>query len=249
MALCAALAFGIVIVLQLRQEWAKDESWPWLLLLTAMFVGARALRELELWLPGEPILPRLAAFPTRRRRITGAAYILAGLALTALIIVRLWPDYHKWQGTPIFWLAALALISIGAWLVGAVGHGAPRAATAMSIWADTRRNRWLEAAAFLFIFALAIFLRTYRLDRIPPGIYVDETNGALDSLYILEGRDASPFGTGWYGTPNGYIYYMAAIFKLFGANWISLKLVSLIPAILTVPAVYLLGRLLFGPLA
>src|SRR5690606_29575398 len=43
--------------------------------------------------------------------------------------------------------------------------------------------------------------------------------------------------------------YMAAIYKLLGANWTSLKLVSLIPAILTIPAVYLLGRLLFGPSA
>ena len=100
----------------------------------------------------------------------------------------------------------------------------------------------------MLILGLTIFLRTYKLNEIPAGIYVDETNGGLEALYILEGRSVSPFGTGWYGTPNGYIYFMAGMFRLFGANWISLKLVSLIPAILTIPAVYLLGRLLFGPL-
>ncbi len=244
-----ALAFGGVIVWQLRQEWAKDQLWPWLLLLVAMFAGASALRGLELWLPGEPVLPRLAAFPAQRRRVWGTVCIVAALALTGLIAWRLWPDYHKWQGTPLFWIAALALVLIGAWLLGAVGRGSPRAATALTIWPDTRRNRWLEVIAFILIFALAIFLRTYRLDSIPPGIYVDETNGALDALHILEGRPDSSFGTGWYGTPNGYLYYMAGIFQLLGANWTSLKIVSLIPAILTVPAVYLLGRLLFGPLA
>ena len=35
--------------------------------------------------------------------------------------------------------------------------------------------------------------------------------------------------------------------KLFGAGWLSLKLISLIPAILTVAAIYFLGRLVFGP--
>lgn len=244
-----ALAFGGVIVWQLRQPWAKDTLRPWLLLLVAMFAAASALRRLDLWLPGEAVLPRLAAFPARRRRVWGAVCIAAALALTGVVVLRLWPDYRKWQGTPAFWLAALALVLIGAWLVGAVGRGSPRAATALTIWSDTRRNRWLEAIAFVLISALAMFLRTYRLDSIPPGIYVDETNGALDSLYLLEGRPDSPFGTGWYETPGGYLYYMAAVFRLLGANWISLKIVSLIPAILTVPAVYLLGRLMFGQTA
>jgi len=247
--LSLATALGGIAVWQLRQEWARDRMWPWALLVVAMFAAAASLNRLKLWLPGEAIFPHLEAFPAQRRRVVGIICIVASVALTGLVVWRLWPDYHKWQGTPLFWLAALALFIFGVWSLGAVGRGSPRAATALTLWPDTRRNRWLEVAAFVFSFALAIFLRTYRLDRIPPGIYVDETNGALDALYILEGRDVSPFGTSWYETPSGYIYYMAAIFKIFGANWISLKIVSLIPAILTVPAVYLLGRLMFGPLA
>src|SRR5215212_5213293 len=247
--LTAALALGGIVVWQLRQEWAKETTWPWMLLLAAMFAGARALRGLELWLPGEPILPNLAAFPVRQRRTLGTLFIAIALFLTGWLVWHLWPEPNNWHGTPLFWVAALLLIVIGSLLLDAVGRGSPRAATALSNWTDSSRTRWLEAVAFLLILALAIFLRTYRLDAIPPGIYVDETNGGLDALYILEGRDVSPFGTGWYGTPNGYLYYMAGIFKLLGANWMSLKLVSLLPAILTVPAVYLLGRLMFGPLA
>jgi 4-amino-4-deoxy-L-arabinose transferase-like glycosyltransferase len=213
-----------------------------------MYLATQALRGLELWLPGEPILPRLASFPTAQRLLIGSNSITASVLLTGLIVWRLWPDYHQWHGTPVLWMVVLILLLIGAWLIGAVGRGSPRAATALTIWHDSTWNRWLEAIAVILIFALAIFLRTYRLNSIPPGIYVDETNGALDSLYILEGRDASPFGTGWYGTPNAFLYFMAGVFKLFGANWMSLKLVSLLAAILTVPAVYLLGRLMFGPL-
>lgn len=247
--LIVVLFLGGVIIWQLRQEWAREEWWPWILLVAAMFIAAQALRRLELWLPGEPMMPNLTPFPPRLRQAFGFLSITAGIALTAWLVWRLWPDYHMWQGTPPFWFAALILICVGAWLVGAVGRGSPRAATALTLWPDSSRARWLEAAVFVFIFAVAIFLRTYRFNTIPPGIYVDETNGGLDALYILEGRDVSPFGTGWYGTPNAFIYFMAGIFKLFGANWMSLKIISLIPAILTVPAVYLLGRLMFGPLA
>jgi len=247
-ALGMSLAFGGFIIWQLRQEWAKDALWLWILLLVAMFVAARALRGLELWLPGEPILPRLATFAAWQRQVWGTVCITAALALTGYVLWRLWPDYHKWQGTVNPWLAAMALILIGAGLMGAVGRGSARAATALTLWSASPRTRWLEAVAFIFIFLLAIFLRTYRFNSIPPGIYVDETNGGLDALYILEGRDVSPFGTGWYGTPNGFFYYMAGIFQLLGANWRSLKIISLLPAILTVPAVYLLGRLMFGPL-
>src|ERR1044071_6120969 len=193
--LALALVLGGIVVWQLRQEWAKDVLWPWLFLLAAMFMAAQALRGLELWLPGEPILPRLAPFPTSQRLIIGSNLITASILLTGLIVWRLWPDYHKWHGTPILWLGALLLLLVGAWLIGAVGRGSPRAATALRMWSDSPRNRWLEIIAFILIFALAIFLRTYRFNSIPPGIYVDETNGGLDALYILEGRADSPFGT------------------------------------------------------
>jgi hypothetical protein len=249
--LLGALVGGLFIVVQLRQAGARESGSGllWLLLIVAMFVAARALRTLELWLPGEPVLPRLAAFVERRSRIAGAVCLGIALLATTWVVVRLWPDYRKWDGTVLPWLVALALVLAGAWLLGAVGRASPRAATALALWPDTRRNRWLEAIAFVLILALAIFLRVYRIDSIPSGIYVDETNGGLDALHLVEGRADSPFGTGWYGTPTGYFYYMAGIFKLFGATWAGLKIASLIPAILTIPAVYILGRLMFGPFA
>jgi hypothetical protein len=247
--LAISLLMGLGAVFFLRQPWAREHQWTWIFLLVPMFTAAAGLRGLELWLPGQPILPRLAAYVERRDRTIGLACIGLGLVIAGWLALRLWPDYHDWQGTVLFWVMSMALVLVGAWFLRAVGRGAPRAATAMTLWPDTRRNRWLEAGAFVLILALAILLRTYRFNDIPAGIYVDETNGALDALYLNEGRAASPFGTGWYGTPNGYLYYMAGMFQLFGANWFSLKLVSLIPAILTIPAVYLLGRLMFGPLA
>jgi hypothetical protein len=246
--LMLAALFGGLAVWLLRREWAKDELWPWGLLLIVMFAAASALRQLDLWLPGQAILPQLAAATDPRRRALGAVCMALAQLLMAWIVAKLFIDYRTmWPGTPLPWLLSMLLMLAGAWLLGAVGRASPRAATASTWWSDSANSRRLEIAAFVLILLLAVLLRTWRFDSIPPGIYVDETNAGLDALYILEGRDVSPFGTGWYGTANSYIYYMAGMFKLFGANWLSLKLVSLIPALLTVPAIYFLGRLMFGP--
>ncbi len=248
--LLGSFVVGGIAIWLLREPWAKHLIWPWFLLLVGMFAGAAALQQLEKRLPGTPIAPNIVEFPEVRRREIGTFLLVLAAGLTFAIVLHLWPDYHAdWDGMPALWVAAMVLAILGAWLIGAAGDGASRAASGIRLWADTNRNRLLEILAFGGIFALAIFLRIYRLDAIPPGIYVDETNGALDALYILEGRVVSPFATGWYGTPNGYLYYMAAIVRFLGANWYSLKLVSLLPAILTIPAVYLLARQMFGSLA
>lgn len=248
-----ALGAGGYAVWQLRQPWAKsaDPNWLWWLLIGSGLLGGYALVRMEAWLPEASPPARPAAFPGMSQRGWGLLALLAAVLLTAWVVIRLWPDYRQWHGTVLPWLLALALLVVGAGLLRAIGRpgndygpGLHRVAHRLLALPP-----WVELGAFLLILALACFLRLYRLHTVPAGIYVDETNGALDALYILERRGDSPFGTGWYETPNGYIYYMAALFKLFGANYLSLKAASLIPAILTVPAVYLLGRQLFGPVA
>jgi PA14 domain/Dolichyl-phosphate-mannose-protein mannosyltransferase len=242
--LVSALVVGGAAVFGLRTPWAKEPGggWLWWLLVAAGLVGGYALRRMERWLPdAQPVAHPAGESRTLNRR-WGWICLLFASGLVAWAMWRLWPDYLHWDGTLWPWVTALVLVVAASALVGAIGQPA----------ADGGRESgripfWLEILAFLIIAGLAIFLRTWRLDVIPPGIYVDETNGALDALYILEGRDESPFATGWYGTPNGYIYYMAGLFKLLGASYYSLKAASLIPAILTVLAIYPLGRLLFGP--
>ncbi len=209
---------------------------------------------MERWLPDGQLPARVADFPPVRQQFWGLGVLAAAVISVALIAAILWPNYRlNWPGTVLPWAISMLLAMIGGWLLYALGRPAVDDANAR-LAADSDRQprltiapRW-ELVAFGLILALAVFLRIYRLNEIPAGIYVDETNGALDALYILQGRAASPFGVGWYETPNGYIYYMAALFKWFGATYLSLKAASLIPAILTVPAVYLLARQMFGPI-
>lgn len=245
--------------------------WPWLLLAIGALVGGFGLRRMDVWLPDASPPASVAQDHPQRRWWLGWGMVIIALLLCGWVIWRLYPDYTNWRGAVLPWLLALATIGVAGVLLRTLGEPAADYRPGLRRVRDggalpwqaylqlppqwrrwSAQDRWqrpLEIVLFGLILALAIFLRLHRLDEIPAAIYVDETNAALDALHILEGSGASPFGTGWYETPNGYIYYMAAIFKFFGANYESLKAASLIPAILTVPAVYLLGRYLFGSVA
>lgn len=253
--LLVALALGGFAVAGLRTPWGRmpGGSWLWLLLVSSGLLGGLALRLLERSVPVAQPRPVPAVPRGRRQRRAGTICILAALIIVLLVAGRLWPDFQQWNGTFLPWIAALALTWAGGFLLGSVGlpsspdvragDGEPRATLSREI------PRWLEIGAFLLIAVVAILCRVYRLKSIPSGIYVDETNGALDALRILEGENTSPFGTAWYETPAGYVYYMAGMFKLFGANYWTLKAVSILPSVLAVLALYPLGRILFGPIA
>ena len=243
--LAAAVLGGGVAVALLRQPWARASGspYPWELLIAAAAVGALALRSADAWLPDAAPGPVPAAPTSARRRIAARWMLAAAGTLTVAVAVRLWPDYHVWQGTVIPWIAALALTGVAGLLLGETAPGPAMAAPSPPAPELPRR---LELALFLAIAAGALAVRVWHIGSIPSGIYVDETNGGLDALYLLEGRGDSPFGTGWYGTPTGYVYYMALVFKLFGATWAGLKTASLLPAVLTVLAIYPLARLMFG---
>ncbi|MEI2689010.1 MAG: glycosyltransferase family 39 protein [Anaerolineae bacterium] len=193
---------------------------------------------------GEPLLPaRPVAFVSLRRLTLGFSLLLAGLALAVLTVVNLaLHDNH--QPMRWLWMASLALLVAGSALVGALGPAA--GATPARPSQRDRRKLLLELLGVAALVALAAFLRIYRLQQMPPGIFVDETNAALDALRILEGRPDSPFATGWFETPTMYAFYLVGLFKLLGVSFVALKAASLLPAILTVAALYPLARLMFG---
>jgi len=250
--LVTALLLGIAGAYWLRQPAAIASGSPglWAFFAAACLLGGYALRRMDVWLPEASALPVLAPDGVKLWRKRGWLCLIGAAILTAALVMQLWPDYRQWHGTVLPWLLSLGLVLLGSQFLSKPdgAQAKNRGVEAAGPKPDFPLPRWLEITGFLIIAALAIFLRVYRLDAFPPGIYVDETNGALDALRILEGNDDSPFATGWYETPNGYIYYMAGMLRLFGANWYTLKAISILPAVLTVLAVFPLGRLMFGPL-
>ncbi len=109
-----------------------------------------------------------------------------------------------------------------------------------------RPRPWVEALLVIVIMAVAIWFRVYHIHQMPPGVFIDETNAALDALHTLEGRPDSLFATGWFETPNGFIYLQTLFFRLFGTTFLAVKVQSLLPGILTVAALYLLVREMYG---
>ncbi len=91
------------------------------------------------------------------------------------------------------------------------------------------------------IILLAAFFRIYKLDTIPPGLYPDEA---------LNGNEAiSSPGKIFYPENNGreglYFSLLSMSFLAFGKSVFSLRLVSAIIGILTVPGLFLLTREIF----
>jgi len=151
----------------------------------------------------------------------------------------------------LLWLASLGLVTLAA-PVSETVHGVGQMSTLSVSKGATLQDshpstgsgcsdtsaRCLEIALVVLGLLLAAFLRVYRIHELPPGIFIDETNAAIDALKILDGERVSPFATGWAETPTLYVYYMAGLFRLMGVSFFALKLVSILPGLLTVASVY-----------
>jgi 4-amino-4-deoxy-L-arabinose transferase-like glycosyltransferase len=246
------LLIGTFTVISLRQPWGKlpENSWLWFLLIIVGVGSGYLVAQIVTWIPD--LQPEVRQAQNKRQSRIVLYCILGSLMLCVWIVLRLWPDFSQWDGTFLPWISSIGLMIFAGWLIGSIDTEPSQEsnpADASSAKSKLSSLQWAEVCGFILILFLALFLRVYQIDRIPSGIFVDETNASLDALHILEGNHASPFATGWYETPNLYFYYMAVIIKILGANFVSLKIISLLPAILSVIAVFFLGRLLFGPTA
>ncbi len=123
----------------------------------------------------------------------------------------------------------------------------------------TTRN---TALAVLGILIIAIFLRTYHLSSLPPGLYPDEAMNGNNALEVLGSGDFSTEGgpaSGWkvyYPENNGreglfmniQAVFLATFLKMTGGDpepWM-LRFASTVFGSFTVLGLYFLGRELFG---
>ncbi|MCD6519443.1 MAG: glycosyltransferase family 39 protein [Anaerolineae bacterium] len=114
--------------------------------------------------------------------------------------------------------------------------------------ADFRRVGWPlwgEVSALLLLMGVAAFLRLVKLDALPPGLYRDEAYNGLDALRVLQGWRPIFFEAN-NGREPLFIYLLAASIGLYGPSPGALRLVSAVVGILTIPALYWLGRELYN---
>ncbi len=110
------------------------------------------------------------------------------------------------------------------------------------------RKHWLAegglVAALLLIAAAARF---YRIDEIPAGLWLDETDIAKQALEIVNGARPKPWQVARLELPWLYHYYVASIYQILGTGYLTVKFPHLLISVLTVVPLYLLARDLFSP--
>jgi 4-amino-4-deoxy-L-arabinose transferase-like glycosyltransferase len=91
---------------------------------------------------------------------------------------------------------------------------------------------------------LAVFFRFYRLPSLPPYFSYDEAAHALDALDILNGKYIL-YSERLRQNPAGYMYFLAAFFRLFGASPLTQRSLSALFGVLLVPVNFLAMREIF----
>ncbi len=253
------------------QPWAR-----WLALTGVLLGGYSFWRTEQAWpRPVVPVLPRMDV--VRWRRWLGRALLWAGVMLVGWTLWRIWHEPFAWTQGKWWAAGVLTMLAGAWLLTGRAVQVPPSRATQVDavsrrhklgvarvqqeggastlsgltrlphLQKTTAWPGWLEGLLLVLVLSVAIWFRLHRIHQMPPGLFIDETNAALDALHTLEGRADSLFGTGWFETPNGFVYWQTLFFRLLGTTFAAIKLQSVLPGVLTVLALYFLGRALYGP--
>ena len=99
-----------------------------------------------------------------------------------------------------------------------------------------------ELLLLALITLMAAILRLYRLDDIPPGLCGDTAYKGIGANRILTGEYPIFFEESWGGIEPMYMYLLAGLFTVLGSTPLTIKLLSGIIGIVTVPLLYLLVR-------
>lgn len=238
-ALPAGLALAAAAAIDLL-----DPATPRLSLALCALAAAGLLLAYALGRPGGPVTDSTAGMigpPGLARRPPawlGPLLLAVGTAAGLVAAGRYWLAPAAWQEVCCWWCAALAGLVGGAVTLDLqAGRLVPPRA-----W----RPDPLVGLAVAALAGLALLLRVIWLDEIPPGIFTDETNSAVEAIAIVRGGQTSPFGTGWYATPAGYIYLQALFIKLLGPTLAALKAPGILAGVLTLLGTFAVGRSFFG---
>ncbi len=180
----------------------------------------------------------------RWRRVFGGALLLAGFGLT-LAALRDFHLHEPW--TDRAWLLHLA--AIGAGLGGVALFTNTRLSPLPDPYPDdpvARMPTWLVAVLLLLICFNGLYLRLFRFNDLPFGVWYDEAENGLQALRLLADPNFRPVYANSTHAPAHYIYLIAAAFELLGVSVQSIRLVSVFMGVGTILAGYLVGRELFG---
>jgi len=103
-----------------------------------------------------------------------------------------------------------------------------------------------EIVALGLILALAAFMRLYRIGSFPSGCYLDEADLGLIGIQLMERGIYTPFTKAATGHPTLFLYVLGLACKLWGTEPLTLRMVTIVVGLVTIPVFYLLARELFS---
>ncbi len=197
------------------------------------------------------MITRVGPLSQRARWMRGAGLLaLVGLAAAAqwVLIHRGLPDslaavpgLARLNAQPGMVGLALYLLSLAV-LLGVLSDPAVDAVGGLAV-----RSAWKEVVVVLAVMALAAWARLYRLDEVPPGLGLDETDIARQALEIVQGARPWPWQVARLEVPWAYHYYVALFYWLLGPGYLTVKLPAVVGSVLAVVPLYLLAREMVRP--
>jgi 4-amino-4-deoxy-L-arabinose transferase-like glycosyltransferase/sugar lactone lactonase YvrE len=167
--------------------------------------------------------------PERRPSRLSRVLVGLGLALVCLCLVDLYVNVAS-NWALVAWLSGLGLFVGGFWL----GSSRPG-------WRLQRR----ELLVLIVILLVALFMRTYRLSEMPPGLYLDEADNGVWAQRFLEGP-YSPFTEQRHGNATLPFQLLGLVLRVFGVETLVLRAFDVVIGMVTVAAFYFLAREMFG---
>ncbi len=202
----------------------------------ALFLWALGRRA---FFPEEPFVLGEAPLPPRSSRRWWAA---GGLLVAAVVLsVLAWRGFDAAHpNSALAWRQHIAAILLA--LAAAASLDVSPASGAS--WRSGSAWKWWGLLAAIVL--PAAFVRLWRLDSLPFGVWYDEAEYGLQALRILNDPQFRPVFEGAINGPAHYLYLVAGSFDLFGVNVGAVRLVNAVFGVLTVLAGYWVGRELFG---
>jgi 4-amino-4-deoxy-L-arabinose transferase-like glycosyltransferase len=249
------------------QSWLTTLTSP-RFLKTLAFLGGVLLIGLSLWIQAQEWVIRMRPVPWVVL-VTG----LVLLILSSQIIekgstpgwlnsvetrLKKWLGIARWQplclvlSLVLAWLTILAAgdelmminpwLAIPAWILGI-------ALAILGGWRFSEENYTLsrQTAVILgLLMAAALLARLIYLAEVPVVLTGDESGAGLSAVDVTKGLTNNIFRAGWFSFPALHSFPQAVPIALLGQTTFALRLTSAIAGTLTVMAVYLAGRVMFG---
>jgi len=171
-------------------------------------------------------------------------YLVAAVGLAALSFPRFAGNKFTPEGT-LLWGISLLLLGVGALPAGLWGRLSP--ATWQAFLVSRRRGLSLSwyGLGVIGAMGLAAYLRLYRIADLPSEMGCDLPHVYSNVQAILAGEH-SVFFPSHPGREGLFFYVTAACARIWGLSHTSIKVSSALVGLATLPALYALGKELFG---